>query len=215
MRNIVVGPLLAKYVRPGGHVLDLGGYDGSATEELVARGARVSLVDLDRAGIEIARTKGIDAICASAEALPFPDRHFDVVVCCDLLPSVPLASEEQVFREMVRVLKPDGVLIFTVPDESLHLPFVDMKAAYVSWRSRHGISKERLSYLAELAEVEVLSSRDYFGLATRLYYGLAFYRNLPPGGTRVKRALWRHLVAGERWFCFAPQAHLIVARPRS
>src|SRR5215813_1061146 len=132
MRNIVIGRLLTKYVRTGASVLDLGGYDGSATEELVSRGVHVSLVDLDQVGVDIARSRSIDAVCASADAIPFPDHSFDLVVCCDLLPSVPLESEERVVREASRVLKGHGVLILTVPDENLHLLFVDMDAAYVS-----------------------------------------------------------------------------------
>jgi ubiquinone/menaquinone biosynthesis C-methylase UbiE len=210
MRNVIVGPLLDEHVRPGYQVLDLGGYDGAVTEPLRDKGATVSVVDLDEDGIRAANKRGLNGVVAPAENVPFADGYFDLVVCCDLLPAVPLDSEEKIFREIGRVLKPSGVLILTVPDEALTLPFVDMDAAYKAWRSRTGITADRLRYLTKLAGVDVSMSRDYFGLATRLYYALAFYKNLPRGGTRVKRAVWRYLVRGEKYFCPAPQAHLIV-----
>jgi ubiquinone/menaquinone biosynthesis C-methylase UbiE len=215
MRNLVVGPVLAEHVRPGFEVLDLGGYDGAVTAGLREKGARVSVVDLDEEGIRRARERGLHGVVAPAEAVPFPDHSFDLVVCCDLLPSVPVESEEKIFREIGRVLKPSGVLILTTPDAALKLPFVDMKDAYASWASRPGATRERLAHLTKLANVEVAYARDYYGWATRAYYGLAFFKNLPRGGTRVKRALWRYLVDSERLWCPAPQAHLIVARPKA
>lgn len=214
MRNLVVGPLLDQYVRPGYEVLDLGGYDGAVTQGLRDHGARVSVVDLDEEGIRRARERGLTGVVAPAEAVPFPDHSFDLVVCCDLLPSVPVEVEDKIFREIGRVLKPTGVLILTTPDEALKLPFVDMDDAYRAWASRPGATRERLAELARVANVEVVYARDYYGWLTRAYYGLAFYRNLPRTGTRVKRALWRYLVGTERRWCPAPQAHLIVARPK-
>jgi ubiquinone/menaquinone biosynthesis C-methylase UbiE len=215
MRNVVVGPLLDAHVHPGFEVLDLGGFDGAVTEPLRDKGANVSVVDLDEEGIRAANKRGLNGIVAPAENVPFPDHHFDLVVCCDLLPAVPLESEEKIFREIGRVLKPSGVLILTVPDEALNLPFVNMDEAYKAWRSRTGVTAERLRYLTTLAGVDVSISRDYFGIATRLYYALAFYKNLPKRGTRMKRALWRYLTRSEQYFCPAPQAHLIVARARA
>ena len=80
MRSIVVGPMLDAHVRAGSRVLDLGGFDGSVTEHLLARGARVTLVDLDEDGVRKACARGLDGVVASATEIPFPDRLFDVVV---------------------------------------------------------------------------------------------------------------------------------------
>lgn len=212
MRNALVAPLLDEYVNAGSEVLDLGGFDGSTTQPLIAKGARVSLVDLDEVGVKLAAEKGINAIAAPAEQVPFPDEAFDVVVCCDLIQSLPYESEERVAKEIGRVLKRGGILVMTVPDPALHLPFVDMKRAYKSWQSREGITHHRLLYLLELAGIEVLASRDYFSLVSRLYYSLAFFKNLPRRGTKLKRRLWRHVFAGESVWCPAPQAHLVVGR---
>src|SRR5688572_6130717 len=111
MRNVIVGPLLDEHVRPGDQVLDLGGYDGAVTAPLRDKGATVSVVDLDEDGIRAANNRGLNGVVAPAENVPFADGYFDLVVCCDLLPAVPLESEEKIFREIGRVLKPSGVLI--------------------------------------------------------------------------------------------------------
>jgi SAM-dependent methyltransferase len=213
MRNMVIGPLLDAHVQPGTRVLDLGGFDGSITEHLVARGARVTLVDLDPDGVRQARARGIDGIVGSATEVPFPDRSFDVVVCCDLLPCIPTELHEAVFHEIARLLDPAGWLILTVPDAALHLPFVDMEAAYASWRSMKGLSRPQIDELTRRAGLAIRGGRAYFGLPARLFYALAFFLNVPPRGTRLKRALWRCVVAGESYWCPAPQAHLIIGQP--
>jgi SAM-dependent methyltransferase len=213
MRNMVVGPMLDTHVQAGTRVLDLGGFDGSITEHLVARGARVTLVDLDQDGVRQARARGLEAVVGSATEIPFPDRSFDVVVCCDLMPCIPAELHEAVFRDIARVLRPDGRLIMTIPDVALRLPFVDMAAAYTSWRSMQGMSRPRIEEVARRAGLRIIGDRAYFGLPARLFYALAFWHNLPPRGTRLKRALWRYVVAGESYWCPAPQAHLIVGRP--
>ncbi len=208
-------PILDEHVHAGSAVLDLGGFDGSTTEHLLARGAEVTLVDLDETGVSQANARGLNGIVASATEIPFPAASFDVVVCCDLLPCIPFALHEQVFREIARVLKPQGWLVLTIPDAELNLPFVDMNEAYASWRSTAGLSRERLRELAALAGVELVGSREYFGLPARLFYALAFFLNIPPRGTRVKRTLWKFVVQGENYWCPAPQAHLIIGRPRA
>lgn len=215
MRNVVVGPILDEHITQGCEVLDLGGFDGAVTSGLRDKGARITVVDLDEEGLALARAKGLQGVCAPAQGTPFPDRTFDAVVCCDLLPSVPAEVEQPILNEIARVLKPNGVLVLTVPDVDLHMPFVKMGAVYKTWRAREGVSRSRLWAMAEAAGLKICDSREYFGLPTRLYYSVAFLRNLPPRGTRLKRRIWRYLVAGESWWCVKPQAHLIVARRRA
>jgi SAM-dependent methyltransferase len=51
---------------------------------------------------------------AAAEALPFPDEHFDVVICRELIEHVQ--DTDAVFVEMKRVLKRGGYLLITTPN---------------------------------------------------------------------------------------------------
>lgn len=49
------------------------------------------------------------------ERLPFGDGQFDYVLCTETLEHVP--DDRAVLRELVRVLRPGGVLVISVPDE--------------------------------------------------------------------------------------------------
>ena len=69
-----------------------------ASPEMIARASRKA----KKAGVEVTfRT-------AVVEALPFPDRHFDVVLSTLMLHHLPRATREQSAREIRRVLKPGG-----------------------------------------------------------------------------------------------------------
>ena len=58
-----------------------------------------------------------------AEALPFPDDHFDTVVCTFVMCTIP--ALDRALREMARVLRPDGRLLYvehTVADGWMQWP---------------------------------------------------------------------------------------------
>jgi SAM-dependent methyltransferase len=93
-------------------VLDVGCGTGVVTEELAARTrGRVIAVDVDAAMIAAARSRGGRATYqeGSAGQLPFPDEHFDVVVCHFLLMWVDDAA--RAVREMARVTRPGGAVL--------------------------------------------------------------------------------------------------------
>src|SRR5689334_20604967 len=64
--------------KAGERILDLGCGDGALTAKLVAAGCTVVAVDASAEQVAGARTRGIDARVARAEALPF-DNEFDAV----------------------------------------------------------------------------------------------------------------------------------------
>ena len=67
---------------------------------------------------------------ADAQALPFPDRAFDAVVCQFGVMFFP--DKRKAYREARRVLKPGGHFIFNVWDKIEHNEFADLVTAAVA-----------------------------------------------------------------------------------
>lgn len=97
-------------------ILDLGCGDGRISGELVRKGHEVWGVDIFPNGVEDAKKKGINAIEADIEAkLPFQDSIFDLVLVLDTLEH--LYDEEGTLKEIFRVLKEDGKMIISYPNQ--------------------------------------------------------------------------------------------------
>ncbi len=112
---------------PGDRVLDLGCGGGRHAFECYRRGADV--VALDQNGDEIAEVRkwfaamkeageapaGASAVAMEGDALalPFEDESFDKIIISEVMEHIP--NDKGVLAEMVRVLKPGGVLAVTVP----------------------------------------------------------------------------------------------------
>ncbi len=97
-------------------VLDVGCGDGFLVK--VAFGERLEAgIDLDPEEVERAVQSGSyqKALCASATDLPFPAKSFQTVISNCVLEHIP--DIDTTLREIRRVLKPGGRLLFTVPSE--------------------------------------------------------------------------------------------------
>lgn len=98
----------------GRHVLELAFGTGHLAAEALARGATVVGVDVAPAMVALARKRvpGATFHEGDAESLPFKDGEFDAVVCCFGL--LHFAEPARALREAARVLKPGGIVSFTV-----------------------------------------------------------------------------------------------------
>jgi SAM-dependent methyltransferase len=95
----------------GGHVLELGGGFGASTAYLVDRAGRLTVLEADTAlAAGLANRFGsVDVRHGDATAVPVPDGSFDAVVCFTMLHHVsPVASQDVLFAEAARVLRPGG-----------------------------------------------------------------------------------------------------------
>jgi SAM-dependent methyltransferase len=86
---------------------------GHHLADLRQRGFEVAGMDGSEAMLEHARRSnpGIELRQGDVEQLPFPDRHFDLVLCVEVLRYLP--RPEGCLREIARVLRPGGAALLT------------------------------------------------------------------------------------------------------
>lgn len=107
-------------IRTGQNVLDLAGGTGDLSAKispLVGAHGSVVLADINAAMLTVGRRRLLDQgayrnlrfVLADAEALPFPDNHFDCIIIGFGLRNV--TDKDAALRSMYRVLKPAGKLI--------------------------------------------------------------------------------------------------------
>jgi len=109
----------ARYVtrhKRRGHLLDVGCAAGVFLRQMRASGHwQVTGVEVSEYPAQIARERyGLDVRLGTLEQAAFPTDTFDAITLWDVLEHLhdPVAS----LRELVRILKPDGILIVRVPN---------------------------------------------------------------------------------------------------
>ena len=117
-KSMFVGAIeRAHFSRPL-RVLDAGCGTGRLTEAIAPMTASVASLDFSHRSLAVLNSKqlpnanGVEA--DAGQALPFRSESFDVVVCCQVLQHMPLATLLQIMREFRRVLKEDGRVLLSV-----------------------------------------------------------------------------------------------------
>jgi 2-polyprenyl-3-methyl-5-hydroxy-6-metoxy-1,4-benzoquinol methylase len=98
-------------------ILDVGcGADPSYAREIAAMGKQVHGVDYTFNFLKLAQPKSGNMRLAQADAsqMPYHDSAFDAAICSETAEHIP--DDRGVVREIARVLKPGGLLFFTVPN---------------------------------------------------------------------------------------------------
>jgi len=107
-------------------VLDAGAGKGYGAYHLAKVGGarRVVGVDLDdkslRYAVSAYQIPGVSFQKMDVTATAFRPSCFDVVVCFETLEHLPAAKTGQFMREIVRVLKPDGVFVISTPNRPVY-----------------------------------------------------------------------------------------------
>jgi ubiquinone/menaquinone biosynthesis C-methylase UbiE len=125
-----------------GRMLDAGGGTGRVSRHLKAMVGDLVVSDLSRPMLKRAsRRRGLNAVQARVERLPFPDGCFDRVLVVDAWHH--FRSQEAAAREFGRVLKPGGRLVIEEQDiERLPIKLVALGERLALMRSHFYTSEQ-------------------------------------------------------------------------
>ncbi|MEU8246007.1 class I SAM-dependent methyltransferase [Nonomuraea sp. NPDC048916] len=114
-RRAILARELRELRRSGapGRALDIGAAGGGNTRVLVRHGWDALVADYSETAVELAQGRGLRAIHADARDLPLPDGWFDLVLAFDVLEHIE--EDDRAAGEIVRVLRPGGTALITVP----------------------------------------------------------------------------------------------------
>ena len=150
--------LLVANSKVGAKVLDVGCGTGALTLKLAKAGFEVTGVDISQSMLaQLAeRAKGLNVKLVEADifSLPFPDSCFDSAVSRWVLPH--FSNWESALREVARVLKPGGVIVFDFPSRE-HVDYALFRKSL--------LSKEKLGY-EHLEAGENVDPYFYYGAET-------------------------------------------------
>lgn len=92
---------LMRLIPSGLHsALDIGARDGYMSKALAGKVDRVTALDLDKPSFTAPR---VTCVQGDATALQFPDRHFDLVFCAEVLEHIPTRLLDKACAELSRV----------------------------------------------------------------------------------------------------------------
>ena len=103
----------------GKKLLDAGSGTGWFSKRACDRGARVTSLDVgENLLAQVAKKCDSTRVVGSVLELPFPDAHFDYVVCSEVIEHT--TDPKRAVAELGRVLRLGGVAAITVPNQTWH-----------------------------------------------------------------------------------------------
>lgn len=97
-----------------GRFLDIGSGSGAFVKRMVQQGWESYGIEVNRAAVELGRSKGLDIRHGTLQQASFPGHYFDYIRASHSLEHVSYPNET--LDEISRILKPDGTLLIAVPN---------------------------------------------------------------------------------------------------
>ncbi len=172
---------------PGPEVLNAGAGAGSLTLKMVDAGLRVTSTDASPELCEWVRRslreRGAESanpvIVGDLQRLDLPDAAFDAAVCAEVLEH--LDDDAAALAELARVLRPEGLLVVSVPANPYRFDWTDQWAGH---RRRYSVEMLRSRMIAAGFVDPVVQGWGFplTGLYHRQIYRRALRRRLGSGG---------------------------------
>lgn len=122
-------------------VLEIGASAGHDGAVLRAAGLRYTGVDLSVVGVGLCRMRGLDAMQASATALPFATDSFDAACSMSTLVHLPGEDILMALQELRRAVRPGGLLKVGVWGADGDGVFIDDKGRHFRQRTDPRVAK--------------------------------------------------------------------------
>lgn len=194
-------------------ILDIGGYDGFIASNIKRffPNFKITVVDIDKSGLQLARDRGLNTLYASSVELPIKDNQVDIILCLDLIEHIK--EDNKVIKEISRVLKMDGKVILTTPMENgVSFPFLSKeKIKTVNENCGHirkGYFFKQIRDLFVDNNLMVIKRNKYFNFLTRLTYWFNLFSGIP---LRGKNLLYSLVVKLEPYLKYGAEEHIIIA----
>jgi len=171
-------------------ILEVGGGQSGLTR-LLYRQARITNLDMDASftNAPCNLQEGVRFVCGDVTRLEFSSESFDAVTMFDVMEHVP--DDHKAMAEVLRVLKPGGYVLVSVPNENWRFPYYSFmrkmcpseEQKFAEWgHVRRGYS---LQQLAKLIAIPCATSATFISPVTVLCHDVAF-SNAP---ARVRKAV--------------------------
>lgn len=198
--------IFERYAQAQDLAIDIGCGDGKAGKWLSQRANRYTGFDVSGGAVALARQSGLHAhIVDDASTLPLEDASADFAVCSEVLEHLLFPLDAVV--EALRVLRPGGTLVVTVPNIAVwrnRLDFAllgrwnpggDDQGATAPWRDPHVrfFTPRTLRAMLEAAGYDIVELRSYcsVSLLARVPAIRRFLRDGGPGPvTRALTQAW-------------------------
>jgi len=169
----------------GNLILDLGAGTGRLKTIVKKLDCIAVTCDVSREMIEIAKKrKNPLCVCTDAFNLPFKNETFDKCVALRLLFHFDDENKTKILREMLRVAKRNGLIVFDVESSNGLLSFVTK------------IKKDNLNYLVTPVRLEEIFTHIR-GIKYKLYFSFlisrGIYRHIPKNVARIFLSMDRFL----------------------
>ena len=133
-------------------ILEIGCGNGK-NMEYIEKHTESNIVGIDTCNhfVEICKKKNLDVILSNSTKLPFPDNHFDYILCIAMFHHLLTIEDRNTsMNEFIRVMKPDSYGIITCwsteqPEDS-KFKFTE-GINIVPWKGRQDINKIRYYYV--------------------------------------------------------------------